>query len=473
MGAQRYVWNRVFLSLYNKDAEARYAYAVTLAERFDGLYDVSRKEQKDAKGNKLSPWDKTHPNYRGVWADANEAYPPLKNEDYSKALSAAKKEKQWLRELPASAFHATQKNFVDAVKRSRGYSKTGKKMKSRAGRPQPKSRHDKHSIAYQQQSLSKTRVEGQTTKARLDTIVDFEKRTLTVQRLSTSVGPLAWSQDAAYIRRFIDGGGTVNYATVTLEKGEYHVVLSVESDITKDALESDDVLGLDVGIEVFAATSDGELINASACGHDIVARDKHYASKVRRLQRVYARKLQHAARRSGALVCVDGKESFRKGARITTSNKMKAIKDDIAETHRRRTAFRRHTQQNIATKIAAKYKYVAMEDLNVKGMMRKGGASKRGLNRSIGAASWSTFKNLLQNKLDERGGSVLNVPAHYTSQTCPACKSVDSNNRLTRGEFKCTACGYENHADIVGALNIRERGIKKLQADVGGGSSPR
>ncbi|OHE78115.1 MAG: hypothetical protein A3F67_11445 [Verrucomicrobia bacterium RIFCSPHIGHO2_12_FULL_41_10] len=35
-------------------------------------------------------------------------------------------------------------------------------------------------------------------------------------------------------------------------------------------------------------------------------------------------------------------------------------------------------------------------------------------------------------------------------------------NRLTQAEFACVKCSYENHADIVGAMNILERGHRLL-----------
>jgi putative transposase len=50
------------------------------------------------------------------------------------------------------------------------------------------------------------------------------------------------------------------------------------------------------------------------------------------------------------------------------------------------------------------------------------------------------------------------VPPQYTSQTCPRCTHVSAANRATRARFRCTACAYENHADVVSAMNILARG---------------
>jgi putative transposase len=54
------------------------------------------------------------------------------------------------------------------------------------------------------------------------------------------------------------------------------------------------------------------------------------------------------------------------------------------------------------------------------------------------------------------------VPPHYTSLTCPACDYVSARNRTSRAQFKCVQCGYENHADVVGALNVLARGYRVI-----------
>ncbi|MFF0768889.1 zinc ribbon domain-containing protein [Nonomuraea wenchangensis] len=48
----------------------------------------------------------------------------------------------------------------------------------------------------------------------------------------------------------------------------------------------------------------------------------------------------------------------------------------------------------------------------------------------------------------------------YTSQTCPepACGKVDEKSRKSQAIFSCTSCGHTEHADIVGARNIKSKG---------------
>ncbi len=50
----------------------------------------------------------------------------------------------------------------------------------------------------------------------------------------------------------------------------------------------------------------------------------------------------------------------------------------------------------------------------------------------------------------------LTNPA-YTSQECPKCHNIDSNNRPTQEKFKCTDCGHTDIADFVSPTNIKNR----------------
>lgn len=55
-----------------------------------------------------------------------------------------------------------------------------------------------------------------------------------------------------------------------------------------------------------------------------------------------------------------------------------------------------------------------------------------------------------------KGFQVIQVDPAYSSQTCPICKSINKANRVN-DKFKCVSCGYNNHADTVGAINLLER----------------
>ena len=122
--------------------------------------------------------------------------------------------------------------------------------------------------------------------------------------------------------------------------------------------------------------------------------------------------------------------------------------------------------------ISKNHAMIAIEDLRVSNMSKsaKGNAeehgknvkAKSGLNKSILDQGWYVFRRQLEYKQLWNGGLVVAVPAQYTSQTCPCCGHVSKDNRKTQAHFECVECGYTNNADIVGALNILERGHRLL-----------
>jgi len=88
--------------------------------------------------------------------------------------------------------------------------------------------------------------------------------------------------------------------------------------------------------------------------------------------------------------------------------------------------------------------------------------AKSGLNRSILDQGWFEFRRQLEYKQDWRGGWVIEVPPENTSRTCPQCGHMSAENRRTQVQFACVECGFEQNADLVGAINILRAGHARL-----------
>jgi putative transposase len=126
---------------------------------------------------------------------------------------------------------------------------------------------------------------------------------------------------------------------------------------------------------------------------------------------------------------------------------------------------------------------VCVEDLQVRNLSKsaKGHAeapghrvrAKSGLNKSILDQGWFEFRRQLQYKLGWNGGVLVAVPPHNTSTTCPLCDHVAAENRRTQAQFKCVNCGYEQHADVVGAMNVLARGHRVAACGEEGSGSGR
>ncbi|WP_368666694.1 zinc ribbon domain-containing protein [Methylacidiphilum caldifontis] len=77
---------------------------------------------------------------------------------------------------------------------------------------------------------------------------------------------------------------------------------------------------------------------------------------------------------------------------------------------------------------------------------------------------WIAFDTFLGYKLHWLGGWLGTVSAPYTSQTCPVpeCGHVSQANRSRQTTFRCKRCGYEGHADTVGAMNTLRAGLARI-----------
>ena len=83
---------------------------------------------------------------------------------------------------------------------------------------------------------------------------------------------------------------------------------------------------------------------------------------------------------------------------------------------------------------------------------------KSGLNKAILDQAWYEFRRQLEYKLAWNGGFLVAVPPQNTSRTCPCCGHIAKENRQTQADFECVDCGYTENADVVGAINILNRG---------------
>lgn len=199
-------------------------------------------------------------------------------------------------------------------------------------------------------------------------------------------------------------------------------------------------IGIDLGIARFATLSDGSHI----------APLNSFKTQQAKLAK-YQRRMAH-------------KQKF--------SNNWKKAKAKVQKTHTQIANARRDFLHKATTTISQNYAVVFVEDLQVSNLSKsaagtaekpgKNVAAKSGLNKAILDQGWGEFRRQLDYKTAWNGGMLFAVPPQYTSQTCPCCGHVSADNRQTQARFACVACGYENNADVVGAVNVLERGHRLL-----------
>lgn len=179
-------------------------------------------------------------------------------------------------------------------------------------------------------------------------------------------------------------------------------------------------IGLDVGLKVFLADSDGGMVE----------NPRHY----RRGQK----RLAHAQR----TVCRRRKGSHRR---------RKACRG-VAKQHLTISRQRRDFHFKTARHYAEAYGRICVEDLNVAGMVRN-----HHLAKSIHDASWSAFLGILEDKAERAGHQVIRVPARFTTQNCRRCGEYVQKSLSVRTHI-CPSCGLVEDRDVNAAKNIVQAG---------------
>jgi putative transposase len=234
--------------------------------------------------------------------------------------------------------------------------------------------------------------------------------------------------------------GKIKNVTISRKSGYFTLSIQTERELQTPIHQSKTAVGIDMGIVHFATLSTGEQIAP-------INSFKQLSETLAKAQR----KLKHKVKFSA---------NWQK-----QQAKVRKLHTTIANV---RNNFLHQTSQTISKNHAM----IVMEDLKVANMSRsskgtldahgKQVAQKSGLNRSILDQGWGEFKRQIEYKQLWKGGMVLCVPAHHTSQTCHACGHVDPDNRKTQSKFRCVACGHEANADINAAQNILQRGMAWL-----------
>jgi putative transposase len=198
-------------------------------------------------------------------------------------------------------------------------------------------------------------------------------------------------------------------------------------------------VGIDLGVTVLVATSDGTLIT----------NDRHAqraAHRLARAQRDLATKQRGSQHRRRAV-------------------------ERVAAAHRRVRNRRADTLHQLSRRLVNDHDLIVHEQVAISNLVRRprprpdgaggyarnGAAAKTGLNRCIHDAGWGQFLTMIAYKAESAGRTVIAVDPRNTSRTCADCGQISAGNR--RGAvFKCQGCGHEVHADTNAAINVLRAG---------------
>lgn len=203
----------------------------------------------------------------------------------------------------------------------------------------------------------------------------------------------------------------------------------VKTEVT-DLPDYTDGVGIDLGIKTLATVSDGTTVPNIKTFRRVRILNK----RLKRLQRKVSRKY---------LINKCNKHNKTKNI-IKLERQIKLI-------HRSLRNIRiNHIRKFVSDLVKKQPQYIAIEDLNVKGMMKN-----KYLAKDIANCSFYTIKEHLIRKATERCIAVRLVDRFYpSSKTCSNCGSYNKDLKLNQRVYHCNTCQEEIDRDFNASLNI-------------------
>lgn len=195
-------------------------------------------------------------------------------------------------------------------------------------------------------------------------------------------------------------------------------------------------IGIDLGIKDLAICSNGHTYK----NINKTDRIRHLEKQKRRKQREISRKY---------LMNKNGDKY------VKTKNIVKAELALLKLNHKLTNIRKNNIHQVTNEIISRKPKFIVLENLNVKGMMKN-----KHLAKAIQQQNMAEFARILEYKAGQNNIEVIYVDRFYpSSKTCSCCGVVKHDLKLKDRIFKCNSCGSSIDRDLNASLNLYQYGV--------------
>lgn len=264
------------------------------------------------------------------------------------------------------------------------------------------------------------------------------KQPIVCERHRMKIPTLGWVRLKEY--GYLPINGSIKSGTVSVRAGRFFVSVLAEVPETEKQTPETDGIGVDLGIQAFATVSD-----------ERVFENINKTDEVGRLQKRLRREQRKLSRKYGSF-----QERNLKGD--ATRQNIQKQRLTVQQIDYRLDCIRTDfINKAIAELVKTKPSYIALEDLNVRGMMKN-----RHLAKAVSEQKFSEFRRKLTLKCAELGIELRVVDRFYpSSKTCHCCGRVKRDLKLSERVYSCE-CGYTADRDYNAALNLRDTERYKL-----------
>ena len=239
---------------------------------------------------------------------------------------------------------------------------------------------------------------------------------------------------------YIPVGSKIISGTVSKKANRYYVSVIIDTEIIPQE-NANQGIGIDVGVKDFAI-----------CSNKQTYKNINKTQRVKKVEKKLLREQKRLSRKYESLKIRNKKE---KGEATRQNIQKQIVKVQIL--HQRLTNIRiDYINKVVSNVVRNKPSYIAIEDLNVKGMMRN-----KHLSKAVAQQKFNEFRTKLTNKCNALGIELRIVDRFYpSSKLCHKCVSIKKDLKLKDRIFNCD-CGYVEDRDYNASLNLRDAKIYK------------
>ena len=252
------------------------------------------------------------------------------------------------------------------------------------------------------------------------------------ERHRINIPSLGWVRikEKGYVPTTKDGY-VIKSGHVSIKADRYYVSVLIEIPNNKIANNSNEGIGIDLGLKDFAIVSNGKTY-----------KNINKSTKLKKLEKQLIREQRSLSRKY---------ENLKKGEFTQRANIQKQ-KLKVQKLHHKIDDIRTdYINKTIAEMVKIKPSYITIEDLNVSGMMKN-----KHLSKAVASQKFYEFRTKLQAKCKESGIELRVVDRWYpSSKTCHCCGAIRKDLKLSDRIFQCN-CGYIEDRDFNAALNLRD-----------------
>jgi len=206
--------------------------------------------------------------------------------------------------------------------------------------------------------------------------------------------------------------------------GEYYLSILVDGDLMHQVKETNNCIGIDLGVKDFVITSANEV-------YDNLHFKKSENKKIKRLQKQLSKKQK-------------GSSNWNK-ARVKLAKVYKKINDR-----------KQYYLHSVSNSLIDENQVICMENLNVKGMSKN-----HKLAESILEMNFGEFRRMLEYKAKWYNRKIVFVDRFYpSSKMCHNCGYINRQLTLKDRQWVCPQCGRTIERDYNAALNILDEGLR-------------